>query len=352
MIAYYDTYYKLTTESIYGEVGGSGWYKAGSDARWSVINDKVPMEGLVGFFQGKYKAVNPSGNELMDGPKTVTLFWEPDYTMPYILIPLVILIVVLVIVGLYLLLRRQQLRPQPQPISAVPPFPPYMPPPPPRPIPQQHTTVVMIGDKRGDAPKQLPSSTKEELMAKFGELLEKYETEIKATLGPGARELPKIETFPQEKMIPAPQPIPPQPVVDAEFTTQEIDERFCRYTAKKLLRTVTSNWRQLESDTITLPSSGEQAKTGNAGLLVIWARDIYHEWELMSCSLPFNHEGNHKGDTQIVYSLLNTVTEKKVYSSGDEAQPPKPHFTDGMPQLEISDDQIVPSDALPHETTK
>ena len=181
---------------------------------------------------------------------------------------------------------------------------------------------------------------------------QKYETEIKASLGPGVRETPKIETFSQEKMISAPQPIPSQSGDDAEFSAQEMEDQFCRYSAKKLLRTVTSNWRQIESDTIALPSDSEEEIKDNSGILVIWARDIYHEWEIMNCSLPLNHEDNHQGATQIIYSLLNTITEKKVYSSSEEPQPPKPHFTDGMPQLEISDNQVLPSDALPQETIK
>ena len=354
IVAYYDTYYKLTTESSYGVVEGGGWYKAGSQARWTVVNDKVPMPGIIGLFQGKYKAINPSGTEDMNEPKTVTVFWEPDYTLPYILIPITILVFILVIVGIYFLLRRQQphIRPQPIPAAAVPPpppYPPYMPPP--RPIPQQHTTVVMISDK-GDQTKQLPQSTKEQLMEKFGELLEKYETEIKASLGTGATELPKIGAFPQEKMISAPPPVPPQSTLDADFSQKEAEEQFCRYNAKKLLRTVTSTWRQVESDTITLPSTGENEKSSTTGLLIAWARDIYHEWEILSCSLPPNHEGKHKGGTQVVYSLLNTVTEKKVYSSSDRPEPPTPHFTDGMPQLELSDDQIVPPAELPSETIK
>ncbi len=76
LTAKYDTFYKLTVESLYGEVEGGGWYKANSQARWLVVNDKVGMPGLVGFFQGKYKASNPSGNETMDKPKTVTVFWD------------------------------------------------------------------------------------------------------------------------------------------------------------------------------------------------------------------------------------------------------------------------------------
>jgi hypothetical protein len=355
IIATYDTYYKLTTESVYGEVEGGGWYKAGSQARWIVVNDKVPMPGLIGFFQGKYKAVNPSGTEGMDAPKTVTVFWEPDYSLPYILIPLTILILVGAGVGIYLLMRRQL--PKPQPIPTVP-FPQYMPPPP-RPIPQQHTTVVMIGDK-GERPKQLPQTTKEQLMEKFGELLETYETEIRTSLGtgagavPGTKELPKAEIVPEEKMIPAPQPSP-QPVVDAEFIQEEVEEqKSCQYTAKKLIRTVTTAWRQAESNTITLPSTDKSngETTDITGLFVVWARDIYHEWEIITCSRPLNHKGKHKGDTQVVYSLLNTVTEKKTYGSEQKLEPPTSHFTDGMPGVEISDDQIVLADELPSETIK
>lgn len=356
--ARYETYYKLTTESLYGQVEGAGWYKAGSQARWLVVNDKVPMPGLIGLFQGKYKASNASGTETLDAPKTVTVFWEPDYTMPYILIPLTILLVIAGIVGLYFLLRRQQPSPQLHPMGppVMPYPPPYMQPPPPRPIPQQHTTVVMIGDK-GDQPKQLPSSTKEQLMEKFGELLEKYETEIKTSLGPPeAKALPRVGPAPMGKMIPGPQPgtqqpIPPPPIVDAEFTQTEAEQP-CRYTGKKLLRTVTSSWRQVESDTISLPIIDKEETKEVSGLLVVWARDIYHEWEIINCYLPLNHKEKHRGDTQIVYSLLNTVIEKKTYGAADKMQPPTPHFTDGMPQMEIPEDQIALADELPSETIK
>jgi len=356
--ATYDTYYKLTTESIYGEVEGGGWYKANSQARWVVINDKVSMPGIIGLFQGKYKAVNSSGTETMDGPKTVTVFWEPDYSLPYVLIPLTILIIAGAIVGIYFLLRRQQPAPRPQPFPTAP-FPQYAPPPP-RPIPQQHTTVVMIGDKGGEKQKQLPQTTKEQLMEKFGELLETYEKEIKGSLGAGtipgmgAKGLPKPGFVPEEKMISAPQP-GQQPVVDAEFTQEEVDEQqLCQYTAKKLLRTVTTPWRQAESDTITLPSTDKDKDETKdvTGLLILWARDIYQEWEITTCSRLLNHKGKHKGDMQIVYSLLNTVTEKKTYGSEQKLEPPTPHFTDGMPEAEISDDQIMLADELPSETTK
>jgi hypothetical protein len=200
----------------------------------------------------------------------------------------------------------------------------------------------------------LPSSTKEQLMEKFGELLEKYETEIKTSQG--AKELPRVGPSPIEKMIQGPQSTSPQSqqqIVNAEFTQSETEEQQCPYTAKKLVRTVTGSWKQLESDTITLPSATE-GKEGseNTGVLVVWSRDIYHEWEVVTCNLLLNHEGKHKGGAHIAYSLLNTITEKKIYGSNTNVQPPTPHFTDGMSQEDIIDDQIVPADELPSETIK
>jgi hypothetical protein len=362
--AYYDTYYKLTTDSIYGEIEGDGWYKVNSEAHWSLISDKVSMEGLVGFFQGKYVAAKSSGTELMDGPKKVVITWRPDYSLPYILIPLAILGIVLVIVGLYFLLRGQQPRPQPQQMSAVPPLytppyvvppysPPYTPPPQPRPIPQQHTTVVMIGDnKPSDTTKQLPTSTKEELMARFGELLEKYESEIKSTSGIRPEALPRVETFPQEKMISAPPPVSPSAGY-ADFTQKESEEQPCRYTAKKLLRTVARKWEKTEGSTVELPPTTEGETKGNTGLLVVWSRYIFYEWEILNCSLLLHHPGEHRGATNTVYTLLNTITEKKVYSPDEkELLPPVSHYTEGLSEVDIPDEQIVSAAELPTETRR
>jgi hypothetical protein len=351
LTARYDTFYKLTAESVYGQVQGGGWYKAGSEAKWQVTSDKVSMPGIIGFFQGKYTASNPSGAETMDGPKTVTISWQQDYTLPYMLIPVAIIIFALVIVGMYYLLRPQQPLPQPQPLTQTVPYPQYMPlPPPSRAIPRQHTTIVMLGDK-GPPPKQLPSSTKEQLMLKFGELLDQYEAEIKTSLG--ATGLPRIGPVPVEKMLSALQP-GLKPAVPAESAQKALEEpSSCRYARKKLLRTITGSWRQTENATVTLPSAAKGKETAeNAVLLVMWARDIYQEWELLTCNLPLNHEGKHKGKTQIVYSLLNTVSEKKLYSSTEKPQPPAPHFTDGMQRQEVTDDQIVLADELPTETLR
>ena len=350
--AYYDTYYQLSVESVHGEVEGGGWYKKGSTVQWRVLNDKIPMSGLIGLFQGKYKAVNTAGSEIMDGPKNVTIFWEADYSLPYFLIPLTILIFLALLYGIYWLMRRSR-PPTPAPAYG-PPMPPRPIGPPPRPIPQHHTTVVMIGDQEGGKQKQLPQTTKEQLMEKFGELLETYEHEIKSTMGSGPQ-LSSGRTVSEDKRLSAPGPMPhpiPDDSIDEEETDEDEEEQTCGHVSKKLLRTITGSWRQQDSKTVQLPPGSKEGSKAKTGLEVIWARDIYQEWEIQRCSLPLNHKGNHRGDIEVVYSLLNTVTEEKTYSSRQKMLPPAQHFTDGMDQEEIPEDQIVPADELPQDTSK
>ncbi|MBM3142543.1 MAG: hypothetical protein FJ005_05795 [Chloroflexi bacterium] len=342
-LAYYDTYYRLTLTSPYGEAEGSDWYKAGSTAEWSMTNPQVRMPGILGVFGGKLNAGNSTGTTPIDGPKTITIDWEPDYTMPFIMIPLTIVLLILGGYGLYLLLRSLQ----PKPVLYPPSFPPpyqYMPPPPPQPIPPPQTTVVMIG---GDKPQLGPPTTKDQLMEKFGELLQKYEDEIKSTIS--AKELPEAKTVEHEKRLPAPEQTPPA-VVEAEVTPGE-EGTTCSFSSKRPLRIVASNWRQLETRTTTLPSAGKKAAEGTTGLAITWARDIYQEWEILTCWLPRGHKEPHEGSVEIAYSQLNTITEEKIYTPGQELEPPAPHYTDGMPRVEVAANEVVPPDKLPPETT-
>jgi len=328
-IANYNTYYLLTLTSTYGEAEGSAWYKAGSQAEWGMASHEVRMPGILGFFGGKYQAINPGGTKLMDGPKTIAVDWEPDYTMPAILIPLAILLIIFGSYGLYLLWRGLQ----PKPVPVAPPF---------QAMPPPQTTVVMIGEKA----KQTPQSTREQLMEQFGQLLQKYEDEITASKGAG--EPPRIETIREDKRLSAAEATPPH-VVEGEVIPEE-EGTLCSFTSKKLLRTVASSWRQLETRTITPPPGGGKAAASSAGLAVVWARDIYQEWEILDCSLPRGHKEPHEGISQIVYSLLNSITEEKVYEPKQEPRPPEPHYTDGMPKVEVADDQIISPDQLPSET--
>jgi hypothetical protein len=338
--AYYDTYYRLTLTSPYGEAEGSNWYKAGSEAKWSMSNPQVKMQGILGVFGGKLNAVNSSGTTLMDSPKTVTIDWQPDYTLPFIMIPLTIVLLVLGGYGLYLLLRSLQ----PKPSAAPPPYYPYMPPPPP-PQPSQppQTTVVMIG---GDKPKLGPATTREQLMEKFGELLQKYEDEIKSTTG--AKELPGAQTVGADKRLPAPGP-ESQAAAEAEAPAEE-ETTTCNFTSKRPLRVVTSDWKQVETRTATLPEADEKTGKSMPGIAITWARDIFQEWEILNCWLPRGHKESHEGSVEIVYSRMNTVTEEKIYAPGQELEPPTPHYTDGMQQVDIDTREVIAPEKLPPET--
>jgi hypothetical protein len=338
--AYYDTYYRLTILSPYGDAAGGDWYKAGSEAQWKMSDPQVKIQGILGVFGGKLNAVNSSGTTLMDSPKTITIEWEPDYTLPFIMIPLTIILVVLGGYGLYLLLRSLQPKPAP---PAPPPFYPYTPPPPPQPAQPPQTTVVMIG---GDKPKLGPATTREQLMEKFGELLQKYEDEIKTSTG--AKELPGAPAIGADKRLPVGESAAEAAAVEAASAEEETAT--CNYTSKRALRVVTGSWRQLETKTAKLPASGKKTEEDLPGISITWARDIFQEWEIMNCWLPRGHKEPHEGSVEIVYSLMNTVTEEKIYAPGQELESPSPHYTEGMPQVDVAAREVVTPEKLPPET--
>jgi len=293
IIANYDTYYQLTVASAYGEPGAGTWHKAGSEAHWTIESPEVPMSGILGLFGGKLKAINPGGTQVMDNPKTVTITWESDYTRPIVFISLIALAISL---GAFFAYRRSKA---------------------PQPVPSPPTTVVMIGDTSKQA-----STTKAQLLEKLSELLDRYEDEIKTPAeAKETGELREIESVGEGQMLTAP----------GVFTE---DESRCNFTARKLLRVVAGTWRQVETTT-------------QGGPAVVWARDRYNEWDILTCFLPRRHTGTHHGSFRIVYTLLNTITEEKAYESGEEVSPPTPHFTDGMPEVRITADQVIPSEHLP-----
>ncbi|HAV10563.1 MAG TPA: hypothetical protein DCX22_02975 [Dehalococcoidia bacterium] len=358
--ANYDTYYKLTLSSPYGDTNISNWYKAGNTAEWSVKNAQVSMPGFFGIFGGKLNAVNPTGSVVMDAPKTMTVSWEPDYTLPFILIPLALLVLVFGAYGIYLLLHGPRTKPQfqgpPQPppqwARPVPPPPPPQPavPPPwyrPIPPPPPQTTVVMIGGDN-NKPKIGPPTTKEQLMEKFGELLEKYGDELKGSgQSPG---LPKIGIAPGASKPPAAEL--PSPVAGEEKSSTDEFGTLCNFKSKRLLRPVTTKWKKLATKDTLLESGGKETGDGISGTLIVWARDIYQEWEIVTCELPLGHEGSHdRSIIETVYSLLNGITEVKVYKPEEELVPPKPHYTDSMPQIDVESCEIVTTDKLPPATT-
>jgi hypothetical protein len=355
-IATYDLYYRVDVESQFGSVQGSGWQKAGGMTKWSVTPAEVPMTGFLGFFGGKVRALLTSGSVTVDGPKVITVQWDPDYTTPIITIPLAIIVIASLIYGIYSLSKRGR-RPEPAPYSTgygmpppPPPLPPYpmysMPPPPPPPpmqqMPPPQTTVVMIGDGL----KKSPQTTREQLMEKFGELLQKYEDE----LGQG-RELPAAPPEMTEVAPPSEKKSLPSPDIFAnaetmiDRTTSPVEE--CGFTTKKLLRTVVTQWKNTSIKPITITPGDKKSAAMAGGRTVTWTRETFNEWELHVCKLPLAHKGTHKGSTEVCYSLLDTINEERNYGPKQPLKPPSPHFTDGMPELDIAASQIVPSDQLP-----
>lgn len=301
VIATYDTYYLLTVTSPQGKVDGSEWYKSGTAAKWSVSPPEVPMSGILGFFRGKLRPENASGTEVMDAPQTIAIDWKPDYTMPAIFIPLLLLFLMAAGFGVYRLLYP----PAPKPAVA----------------PTAPTIVVVEG-----AQKPRLETTKEQLVEQFRQLLEKYESEVKTAV--------KSEELPEAKLIPESQRLP----------SPKEEALACGYTAKKLLRTVVGKWHKKE-ERIVPPPKKKAAEKGIT-TVTLWARDIYNEWETFTCSLPQGHSGKHKGTTSVAYSLQDTVTEERTYTAKQRIVPPRPHFTDQLPRVDVAPSQVTTSDQV------
>jgi len=348
-VATYELYYKVNIESQFGSVQGGGWLKSGSSGKWSISPSEVAMPGILGFFGGKYKALLTSGTAVADEPRTVTVQWDPDYSTPAVTIPLLVLAIAGAVYGLYALSRRGR-QPVPAPyatqVQHMPPppiyYPPYQAPPPlpPPPPPPPQTTVVMIGDGL----KRSPQNTREQLMEKFGELLQKYEDEISQ-----GRELPSIPELNEMATVIEKKSLPSPDVFNATEVTSErpapVEE--CGNTTKKLLRTVVTQWRNTSIKPIIVLPGDKKSAALAGGRTVTWTRETYNEWELHICKLPSGHKGTHKGANEVAYSLLDTINEERNYGPKQPLKPPAPHYTDGMPEVDIPASQIIPPDQLP-----
>ena len=312
VIATYDTYYLLTVTSPSGQVEGGGWYKAGTTAQWSVTSSQVPMSGILGFFRGKLKADSSSSTVLMDGTKKITVTWSPDYTMPAILIFLLVLFVIGVSFGVYRLLHPPA--PKPTALAVAPP------------APAAGPTIVFF--EGGGQQKSPLDATREQLVQQFRLFLQKYEEDVKSVT--------KSEALTAAKVVPEAQ----------RLAAPEKEALACGYTSKNLLRTVVDNWRKVEEKVETEPEE--------KGVLIstVWARDIYNEWEIFTCSRSSGHSGKHQGATEIAYTLQKTVTKERTQGAKEKRTPPKPHFTDELPAVDVSqhhiidDNRAIPSDEV------
>ncbi|TSA54593.1 MAG: hypothetical protein D4R38_02065 [Dehalococcoidia bacterium] len=216
--ANYDTYYRLTFTSPFGEQRESAWYKSGARAEWALSVVQVPMSGILGFFKGTLNAVNDRGTVVMDKPQNITVIWEPDYTMPLILIPGALLLAIICTYGLYIILRGPVNKPAPvyqtaqtlpspfQPVSpqyypAPPPGlftpPPYYPmtspirtffPPVNNTILPPQSTIVRIAETEKE---DVNYTARQQFVEELGKLLDNYAQDIIARRNPVPPKLPK-----------------------------------------------------------------------------------------------------------------------------------------------------------------
>lgn len=78
------TQYKLAVSSPYGQVTGSNWYDKDQTALFSVNSPIEGSEGIRYIFSswtGDYSGTSPSGNLVMNGPKTVVAGWRTQYLL-------------------------------------------------------------------------------------------------------------------------------------------------------------------------------------------------------------------------------------------------------------------------------
>jgi hypothetical protein len=105
--ALYTTQYRLAIAGDQGMATGAGWYDQGSTASFTVpaVASATGILGTLGAklnFQGWYEngtliTTETSGSIAMDQPHTITAVWQVDYTMPLIVIGIVIVVVAAVL---------------------------------------------------------------------------------------------------------------------------------------------------------------------------------------------------------------------------------------------------------------
>ena len=108
-VVYVPQYY-LKVDSAFGNPQGSGWYDMGVNANFSVsspVYDYVAAKHTLSGWTGDYVGAEPTGTIEMDGPRTIDVVWQSDYTLTYVLVVVVLLIVV-ILVGLKLRKRRNE----------------------------------------------------------------------------------------------------------------------------------------------------------------------------------------------------------------------------------------------------
>ncbi|MHB8085928.1 MAG: putative Ig domain-containing protein [Dehalococcoidia bacterium] len=106
VIAKYNTYYQLNIVSDYPSVSESSWELKDSTATYNLALHDVPIPNFWGVIGGVMRPLNASGTHLMTSPDTVKVLWNYDYTIPIILISLIVLLIVGLVVFLVLRSKR------------------------------------------------------------------------------------------------------------------------------------------------------------------------------------------------------------------------------------------------------
>jgi hypothetical protein len=105
-IAIYDKYYQLTVNSEHCDVEGSGWYKAESEARWTVrCSQSVPAPGFWGHLGAELRPEIDTGTVLMDAPREIDIVWKPDYSR--IIIPVITGLIAAGVIAVFSLLHNR-----------------------------------------------------------------------------------------------------------------------------------------------------------------------------------------------------------------------------------------------------
>jgi len=122
IVVQYETRFLLTVVSDYGNPTGSGYYKSGDTASFSVDSPVgIGIQHVFAGWTGDYTGTNPKSTVTMNGPKTVTAVWTTSYFQVYLMIGA--LAAIAVVVGLLLWMRR---RGRPAAVKPPPPPPPPM----------------------------------------------------------------------------------------------------------------------------------------------------------------------------------------------------------------------------------
>ena len=105
----------------------------------------------------------------------------------------------------------------------------------------------------------------------------------------------------------------------------------CGFTSRRLLRTVVSAWRRVDTTTGFVPRPGH-VPGGAAIVSVTWERDIINVFGVFVCSLEKGHKGPHHGAQTEERVVTGTVRETVIYGRGERQVPPQNHYTDALPQ--------------------